>query len=170
MSSSGPPRYYFNNINFNSSFFNNTTLSHYLQKNVPDTARALQTFSGGISFPTTITYFDQTVTTTATVSATLVNNNGKYWQIGGMKYMAGNFRVTFNSSASYSGIITVTLPTWFSSLFVTQYGSNATSNTANPQYCCTTSMNISQINFVMHLDTPATVGKYYNVSNMITGI
>ena len=176
MSSNEPPIYYFSNIDFNSSFFDSTSISIskanslYLRKTVPDTATSLETFSGGISFPTTVTNFDQTVTTTATVTASNTGNNGRYWQIGGIKYMTGNMRLTFNSSASYSGIVTITLPTWFSTLFITQYGSNITSNTGNPQYCCTTLMSTSQFNFVMHLDTPATVGNYYGVNYMITGI
>ena len=84
--------------------------------------------------------------------------------------MTGNMRLTFNSSATYSCIVTITLPTWFSTLCITQYGSSITSNTANPQYCCTTSMSTSQLNFIMHLDTPATVGNFYCVNYMITGI
>ena len=75
MASNEPPSYYFSNIDFNSSFFDSTSISIskanslYLRKTVPDTATSLETFSGGISFPTTVTNCDQTVTTTATVTA-----------------------------------------------------------------------------------------------------
>lgn len=55
MSASNAPTYYFTGIQFNSAFYNgNETLTQsqasslYLLKNTPDTATALETFSGGI--------------------------------------------------------------------------------------------------------------------------
>jgi len=55
MSADNPPTYYFTGIQFNSAFYNgNDTLTQteasslYLLKNTPDTATALETFSGGI--------------------------------------------------------------------------------------------------------------------------
>jgi hypothetical protein len=67
MSASNAPTYYFTGIQFNSAFYNvnDTTLTQsqasslYLLKNTPDTATALETFSGGIKtdsiLPTTTT-------------------------------------------------------------------------------------------------------------------
>jgi len=66
MSADNPPTYYFTGIQFNSAFYNGNdpltqtdATSLYLLKNTPDTATALETFSGGIKtnsiLPTTTT-------------------------------------------------------------------------------------------------------------------
>ena len=86
MTSVAPPTYYFNGIYYNSSFYTVASTSGlttakanalYLQKTIPDTATAIETFSAGIY--------------TGMIST---NEAGGTLQIGG-----GNTLVNFESQA-----------------------------------------------------------------------
>ena len=196
MSSTAPPSYYFNNIDFNSTFFNTTTLSPYLKKNVPDTATALQTFSGGIStdsisttgilmlgntsstitiqgamnLPNIVNFYSPTGTPSANVTLSNTANNMRYLSFGGIKYIVGNFRVTYSVAVLNTGIISFTLPTFLSAVYSCSIGQTLISNTNLGYYSCVSNATATSISFYIVASALPTVGNFVGISYFITGI
>jgi len=82
MTTEAPPKFYFNDIIFNSEYYQDEDTTgfsqdqadlRYLKKNITDTATALETFSGGIKTNSIETINDTDTLNISTVSTTAVN-------------------------------------------------------------------------------------------------
>ena len=150
MSLDNPPSYYFNGINFNSSFFGDTENSGlstneanllYLRKTIPDTAVALQTFTAGIN----INNSNLTVNN-GSVSSLVVNTTslGSQAEGGGLDIGASQTTGTLNigNLATRTGDINI----------------STTKNTTSAQQINIGSSNALATGQIIRMNRPLTIG------------
>jgi hypothetical protein len=181
MASTSAPTYYFSGIDFNQNFYQDVASTGIIiARSIlsPSNTLTLGSSSSTITIPGTlnisnaITLFTTTVTPSANVTISNTLNGCRFYSLGSIKYVVGNFRVTYSSAVQNTGVISFTLPTSFltTSVYSCSIGQTLVNNSNLGFYSCVSATNITTISFYIVCSGTPTIGNFVGVSYFITGV
>ena len=180
MASTSAPTYYFSGIDFNQNFYQDVASTGIITTNniIPPSgtltlgnSSSIIQIPGSLNLINAVNFFSTTVISSIKVTIANTANNCRYYSLGSLKFIVGNFRVTFSSAVLNSGVISFTLPPSFlTTIYSCTTGITFVSNTNLGFYSCVSNALSSSVSFYIICSDVPSIGNFVGISYFITGV